>query len=195
MTRFTRFAIVAVAAATLASAANPEEQKALTNLAQSREGVLAAVKGLSDAQWNFKPAPDRWSIAEIVEHIAVTEELVKGIFAQLPQAPAPAPGFDAAKVDAKILAMMPDRSTKFQAPPPIQPTGRWTPADTLKHFVTANQELAEALHSTPDADKHVVPHPVLGPLNGRQWVLTVAGHNERHTAQILEVKADPQFPR
>jgi hypothetical protein len=51
------------------------------------------------------------------------------------------------------------------------------------------------LQSTPDLRAHVVAHPALGPLDGYQWILTVAAHTERHTKQILEVKADTRFPR
>jgi hypothetical protein len=191
----TKRTALAIAATLLASAASAQEQKALNQLAESRQAVLDAVKGLSPAQWTFKPTPDRWSIAEIVEHITVTQDYVKTVFAQFPQAPAPAADFDAAKVDAIIQSKMPDRSTKYKAPEPIQPTGRWSPEETLQHFVAGNQQIAEVFRTLPDPRNHVVPHPALGPLNGYEWVLTVAGHNQRHTAQILEVKADPHFPR
>jgi len=42
--------------------------------------------------------------------------------------------------------------------------------------------------------QHVFDHPALGPLDGYEWVLAVAAHTERHTKQILEVKADANFP-
>src|SRR4029077_12320080 len=42
-------------------------------LAKTEQGVFNSLLGLSEAQLNFKPAPDRWSIAECVKHIAVTE--------------------------------------------------------------------------------------------------------------------------
>lgn len=38
-------------------------------------------------------------------------------------------------------------------------------------------------------------HPVLGPMEGYQWLLLIATHSARHTAQIEEVKADPNFPK
>jgi hypothetical protein len=50
-----------------------EKDKALHYLAETRDGLAGAVKGLSEAQWKFKPGPDRWSVAEVVEHLAVTE--------------------------------------------------------------------------------------------------------------------------
>src|SRR5262245_56263895 len=46
-------------------------------LAEMKKGMSeldAAVAGLSQSQWSFKPGPDKWSIAEIVEHLIVSEE-------------------------------------------------------------------------------------------------------------------------
>ena len=40
-------------------------------LTDSRAALLGAVEPLSDAQWSFKPEPDRWSIGEIVEHLGL----------------------------------------------------------------------------------------------------------------------------
>jgi hypothetical protein len=37
---------------------------------------LDATQGLSVAQWNFKPSPERWSVAECANHIALTEGFV-----------------------------------------------------------------------------------------------------------------------
>src|SRR6516162_338065 len=54
-----------------------ERDKALKYLEKTRDGVLQATKGLSEAQWNFKPGPDRWSVAEVTEHIAATEDFLR----------------------------------------------------------------------------------------------------------------------
>jgi len=172
----------------------PEQEKALRYLEETRAGVMDAVKGLSEAQLRFKPAPERWSIAEVVEHLALTEELVENILGKIEQAPAGAQERDLKKIDAMILASVPDRTRKFQAPPEISPTGRWTEAEAIKHFQAARKQVAAVLSSTPDLRKHVIDHPALGPLDGYQWILTTAAHSARHTKQILEVKADPHFP-
>jgi len=63
----------------------------LDNLIRSRDEVLAETKDLSKAQWSFKESPDRWSINEIVEHIAIWELLLcQRISAQLGTEPQPA---------------------------------------------------------------------------------------------------------
>jgi uncharacterized damage-inducible protein DinB len=174
---------------------NMEREQALRYLAESRAGVIEAVKGLSEAQFNFKPAPDRWSVAETLEHIAMVEDVVlTGVRVRLEKGAAPAADRDAKQVDAMILAKVPDRSTKVQAPPQLFPTGHTTPAASLERFLRSRQEMVNWLKSDSDLRGHVVDHPVFGPLDGYQWILAAAGHSERHTKQILEVKADPNFP-
>ena len=56
-----------------------DKERAVAYLEKTKNGVVDATKGLSDAQWNFKPAPDRWSIAEVVEHLAAAEDMIRGL--------------------------------------------------------------------------------------------------------------------
>src|SRR5919106_4803660 len=63
-----------------AAAAGPltdqERDVALKHLAETRQNFLDSVAGLSDAQWTFKAGPDRWSIAEVAEHITISETVI-----------------------------------------------------------------------------------------------------------------------
>ena len=172
-----------------------ERDQAIRYLAETRAGVMDAVKGISEAQFNFKPGPDRWSVAEILEHISIVEDVVlNGVRARLEKAAPPTADHDAKQVDAMVLAKVPDRTTKVQAPPQLAPAGRTTPAATLEHFLASRQQVVNWLKSDADLRGHAVDHPVLGQLDGYEWILAAAGHSERHTKQILEVKADPNFP-
>ena len=172
-------------------------------LEQTRNYVIGATRGMSEAQWKFKPAPGRWSIAEIVEHMVLTQELVLGpIREQLAKAPAGSTDRDYQRVDALVVDKMPDRMTKVQAPAILQPTGRWEPAAALVRLQKNYELLGEYLESTPDLRQHMVEAPplkviskgALDSMDGYQWVLAAGAHTERHTKQILEVKADPNFP-
>lgn len=60
----------AAATASAQSLTAAERDKALKYLESTKQGVLAATSGLSEAQWSFKAGPDRWSVAEVTEHIA-----------------------------------------------------------------------------------------------------------------------------
>ena len=189
--------LMAGAAATSAQeVTQAEKDKALQYLETTKKGVLEATKGLSEAQWNFKPAPDRWSVAQVMEHIATAEDFIRGMLKEkIMMAPAGEPGRDVKKTDEGVLAMVPDRTTKLQAPEPLVPTNRFgSPEASLKHFVDSRATTADFLKSTTGLRDHVADSP-MGKLDGYEFVLLIAAHSERHTKQINEVKADPNFPK
>lgn len=172
-----------------------DRDRGVKYLDQTRDAVVDATKGLSEAQWKFKAAPDRWSVAETLEHIAVSEEYILGqLKDNIMKGPAGAPDRDIAKTDAAVLAMIPDRSHKAQAPPALVPTGRWSSQETLDHFLKSRAATIEYMKTAPDLRAHVADSPLGMPLDGYEWLLFIGAHSERHTKQILEVKADPNFP-
>jgi hypothetical protein len=132
----------------------------------------------------------------VMEHIAAAEDLLRGVAEQTMKSPA-VPARDAAEVkriDQTVLAAVPDRSHKAQAPEPLRPTNRFgSPQEAQKHFVQTRGETETFLKNTPDLRAHLADSP-LGKLDVYEWVLLIAAHSERHTKQILEVKADPNFP-
>jgi hypothetical protein len=110
-------------------------------------------------------------------------------------APAGEPGRDLKKTDDAVLAMVPDRTTKVQAPEPLVPSNRFgSPEASLKHFVESRAATEDFLKSTAGLRDHVSDSP-MGKLDGYEFVLLIAAHSERHTKQINEVKADPNFPK
>jgi hypothetical protein len=202
--------IALIAVGCIGLAAFPAEQTVTTSeleharvyLQQTRDGALGATKGLTQAQWSFKPAPDRWSIAEIVEHMVLVQDFVLGpVRQQLAKAPAAGPRDDH-RVDAIVIDQLPDRTAKFQAPEFVRPTGRWIPAVAMDRLLKNYAQLTEYLEKTPDLRQHAVDAPPLkavskgayDTMDGYQWILAAAAHVERHTKQILEVKADGNFP-
>ena len=56
-----------------------DKDRAMQYLETTKKNVEDATKGLSEAQWNFKPGPDRWSVAQVVEHIAAAEDFLRGM--------------------------------------------------------------------------------------------------------------------
>src|SRR6266849_5781646 len=184
------------AAASAQEVTQAEKDKALQYLESTRKNVLEATKGLSEAQWNFKPAPDRWSVAQVMEHIAAAEDFLRDVTREkLMTSPAGEPGRDVKKTDEAVLAMVPDRTHKAQAPEPLIPTNRFgSPEASIKHFVETRAATEDFLKTTTGLRDHVMDSP-LGKLDGYEFVLFIAGHSERHTKQINEVKADPNFPK
>ncbi len=176
-----------------------ERKKALDYLKLTRDKFLDSIKGLSDEQWKFKAGPDRWSIAEVAEHIGISETTLFGLVTgQVMKSPADTSKRVAAKgKEDQIVKMIPDRTTKAQAPEMLKPVGRWADRDALTKEFKKNRETAiDFIESTKEPLRdHFGPNPVFTELDAWQWILFMAAHSERHTAQILEVKADPKFPK
>jgi uncharacterized damage-inducible protein DinB len=173
-----------------------EKDRAIQYLEKTKQGVLDATKGLSDAQWNFKAGPDRWSIAQCVEHIAAAEDYIRGIVVEKVMVAPAVPDRDVKKIDDAVVARIPDRSQKAQAPEPLVPTNRYgSPDASLKHFVESRATTEEFLKTTPGLRDHAADSPLGVKMDGYEYVLFIAAHSERHTKQILEVKADPNYPK
>jgi hypothetical protein len=171
--------------------------------ARTLKRVTDATAGLSGAQYRFKSAPDRWSIAEILEHMVIVHDRVLArILEQLPTAPAPPADFNSRRVDAVIFEKIPDRSIKAKAPDFIEPAGLLTPSQSLDRVARGYERLANYVESSPDLREHVLESPPLRVVtegayslsDGYQWALTAAGHDERHIRQIEELKAHPNYP-
>jgi DinB superfamily len=171
-----------------------ERAQAVNCLAQSRDQLLEAVAGLTDAQWRFKPSSTEWSIAEIVEHLALIENRVHGIIASMPESPAPDAGHDCAAVERMIVTEIPVRGRKVQAPPIVSPQQLCTPDEALEQFLASRAQTPLLLETAAALRGHVRAHPLFGPWDGYQWILAAGAHTARHTAQILEVKSCAGFP-
>ncbi len=196
---------LALAFATLAIGAGAEpltqgeRDFAMSSLQATRKLFLDSVAGLTPEQWNFKAALDRWSIAECAEHIALSEDAISGIAkGTLKNAADPdkiVRGDAARESDQKILDTVSSRSHKLQAPEPLQPKHKLgTPQEAVDHFRSARDANIDYIEKTPDDLRaHFASGPV-GPIDGYKWFLLLSGHTERHTNQIKEVKADPNYP-
>jgi len=171
--------------------------RGLQYLETTRKNIVDATRGLTEAQWNFKPSPFRWSVAQVMEHIAASEDLLRQMAEDQIKKDAPAvPDRDLKKTDDRVLEMVPDRSRKFQAPEMLRPKNQFgSPEASLKHFLESRATTVALLKNTPDLRAHVVEGGPLGKLDAYERILFIGAHSERHTKQLLEVKADPKFPK
>lgn len=177
-----------------------ERDRLLNHLKDTRKALQKETKGLTPEQWNFKAAPDRWSVAECLEHIALSEDLIfKMVNENVMKSPAQAEKYNATLAQAKddqIAKVLPDRSQKFQAGEPLRPSGKWaSPAETWKHFEASRKTTIEYAKKQADLRAHFMDSPAIKDMDGYQWLLFLSAHSERHTAQIREVKADANFPK
>jgi DinB family protein len=187
-------------ASTEKSGLTPEErQAAIKYLEDTRQKVLDSLKDLSDAQWKFKAAPERWSAAEVAEHIAVSEETILALVTErVMKSPAAPEKKEAVKgKDELVRNSITNRTVKAQAPEMLKPTNRFkTLEETIKAFNASRDKTIEYVRTTQDdLRSHFTPHPIFKDLDAYQWILLLSGHSERHSLQILEVRADPNFPK
>ncbi len=190
-------ALFIVASAYGQSLAQSDRDRAIKHLQTTEQNILEATKGLSEAQWNFKPAPDRWSVAEVMEHIAAAEDMLFGLITeQVMKAPPRTDVEDVKAIDEMVLTRVPDRTNKAQAPEPLKPTNRYgSPDAAVKHFVESRSRTINFLQKAEDFRAHAVDSPLGKKLDAYQWILYISAHSERHTKQINEVKTDPNFPK
>ncbi len=173
---------------------------AMSDLHATRKRFLDAVAGLSQAQWEFKPAPDRWSIAECAEHLAISEDVVFDRVRQMlgsPAQPARKAEVKDKDKDRVVLDKFPDRSSKREAPESLLPRRRWAkPEEAVAHFrASRDRNIAYVEKTQDELRSHFAENRVLGLIDAFQQVLIISAHTERHVRQIEELKADPKFPR
>jgi len=170
-----------------------EKNELLQRLEDARERLIAAVAGLSEPQANFKPSPDVWSVAGIVEHLATVEDFVIMRLANMTSEPDHG---NFKESDVVLFDRVANRTEKFQAPERVHPTGNSLGA-SLERLAATREKIVGLIRSAPDGHfrQHSMAHPVFGPLDGHQWVVAVAGHCLRHTQQILQTKSAPNFPQ
>lgn len=192
--------LVLLASAALAQTLSQGERDyAMSALHASGKRFLDTIAPLSEAQMKWKPAPDKWSVAEVAEHITVLEVFFPQKMEQVMSSPAApekkkaSPG----ETDRKLMQAVTDRSHKFQAPELIRPTGRYaTKSDEQAAFKQARfANIATVRDSQGDMRSHFAPHPIFGELDAYQWYIILAGHTDRHVDQILEIMATEGFPK
>jgi hypothetical protein len=172
-----------------------EKTEVIRRLDQVGDALMEAVNGLSEAQTKFKPTPEAWSVAEIVEHLAIVEGRILGRVSDLLASALPAPEAKGEDADGVVFERVLDRTRKAMAPDFAHPKGQPL-ANSLEQFTVTRQRILDLVQSAPPNFRHYSsPHPRFGPLDSHQWLITLAGHCSRHTQQIAETKAAPGFPQ
>ena len=169
----------------------------VAHLKKTEAAFLKSIDGLSEAQWKWKPAPDRWSVAETAEHITKAEDLLRGRVEGMLKAPPATPELLAKTKgkDEMILKAIPDRSHKAQAPPPLVPNGAFANEKaTVEAFKAARAKTLAIAGGTSDLRTFANADLPVGETDAYQGILFLSAHTERHTKQIEEVKATPGFP-
>jgi hypothetical protein len=176
-----------------------DREFALKGLDESRERLLGTVRGLSREQLEYRPAPDRWSVAENLEHIILAEKFV---LVRLEGPVQQTPGLSKqsnweGRDEPLVRKLAGERMDRFQAPEAFRPIGRW-PIETLLTEFEAARVLSREFAASTQGDlrsrffRH--PAPAVGEIDGYQLLLLIGAHCDRHCTQSEEVMVSPGFP-
>tara|TARA_R110002124_G_scaffold227889_1_gene393216 strand:- start:122695 stop:123297 length:603 start_codon:yes stop_codon:yes gene_type:complete len=174
-----------------------ERLAAMAEMTTTHDHLLNNLKGLSEAQLNFKSSPDSWSIAECTEHITISEENIFGMIETALKTPADASRRSEVKMsDEQILSMTADRSTKVKTSEAFEPSGKYgSHEETLVAFKKKRKSNMQFVASTEEDLRNHYSETPFGIIDAYQVLLFMSAHTERHVLQIEEIKADPNFPK
>ncbi len=136
---------------------------------------------------------DGWSVAEVVEHMAIVENGSGRIVSNIAKQVADIPETSDEPVGATLAKYRVADPThrKVAAPEMVHPSHGAPVAESAARMRDARARLIAALEAasgTALGGAHY-PHPLFGPLDGYQWGLLAAQHQLRHLVQIRTILA------
>jgi hypothetical protein len=173
---------------------HPRIQELIDYLALHRRGVHEAVAAVPVELHDRKPAPERWSVAEVVEHLSILEQRVAALLSMqvaAARANGVGPDTDTSSVVAGFVNpdRLLDRTQKIVAPKSVVPTGTVDTTAGTEALDRAHAALVASLENANGVslENLVQAHPVLGPMNMYHWIVALGLHDDRHAAQIREI--------
>jgi hypothetical protein len=162
------------------------------------DSLIAAVKALSSKQLQFKPAVDRWSIGQCLDHIIKSDKLLLGIIKEeMNKDPQPQLLDSIGVSDQQIVTQLADRTKRYQAPSVLEGANSYKQVDSaLADYKQIENEILKFAKQT-DIKAMRTHHSVypFGNSDVYQALMSLAGHTSRHTDQIEQVKANKNFPK
>lgn len=158
-------------------------------LKETAEKLESAIANFTKAE-DYKPSEEEWSLANVVEHLSITEQSFRrALDFALAQ---PALSIEAAneqrKSDNYIRKGNAGRAMKVKAPERVAPTCEKTVAESLAIFKEKRADNISFIeNSDSDFRLHFWNHPFFGPIDGFQICVTMGAHLERHLLQIEEL--------
>ncbi len=161
---------------------------------RAREKVIAAVKDLS-AERSLSPLEgEKWSIAQVTEHIAMVADAAARICAKLlgqSEAADVESDADTAFSDTFLTKSKEIAAIKLQAPERVQPVGGQSIEQSLAKLTAVSSRFDELrpLFEQYDCREQTFPHPFFGELNAGEWLALAGLHAERHVKQVESLKS------
>jgi len=178
-----------------ASMTDDDREHLLVHFQMTTQMVAEQVHGLSPAQLEYKASPDRWSIREVVSHLAVAEPDYWRDLQKAVKAPPDMKDKKSVASDADIMWYGIDRVVHTKTGGGHEKVETYKDlGEALSKFQALRAVMIEYIKTTNDdlrahsfGDKEVI--------DSWQWMLEISTHAERHIQQIREIKNDPNFPK
>jgi uncharacterized damage-inducible protein DinB len=159
-------------------------------LDETRAAIVRAVEPLSPEEAARRPAPEAWSVDEILTHLSLVEP---GVAKRITKSVGKAKGeglereTSAASVLGSLEGPALDRLNEKQvAPEFVEPKAVLTLHEALAALARSRESLQHAMGEADGwaLETVVAPHPRLGTINMYQWLVFLGHHERRHLAQI-----------
>jgi DinB superfamily len=163
-----------------------------SRLDQARGALHQAVDAVPPAARRTRPAPDRWSTAEVLEHLSMVERLFTDRIANELQPRITGLARETAeraKLPDVIETRMADRVNRRQAPDTARPTGEIACDDAWARLEEGHDRLRTIVGAADGLalGQVMLEHRFFGTLTIYQWIELMAAHEGRHTQQIREI--------
>ena len=171
----------------------------LADINQARQDMLSKARHLTPEQGAFKPAPDQWSVTEVIEHLVLAEHSgINKMWVALEASRKGEPVWTDpnpqkhASIEDIIADTWKDREV---APPIATPSWGGPLAYWLAYFESCQQVVEAVGREIQEAelDEVVFPHYLSGPLTLRQRLEFIRFHIERHVPQVQNIQRHPDF--
>jgi hypothetical protein len=173
-----------------------DRQYLYSNLQRSRDELIKETEGLAVQQWRFKESPDRWSINEVVEHLAIYELIFdRQISQSLSGTARPEFRTQPDSVFLKfIMEEKPHHSAEYTKPFSFTvPMGMNDLNSNLAWFLRMRNESIEYVRTTRDDLRAYFLTPDRP--NVHQVYIYAFGHVDRGLRQIRKIKQHPEYPK
>lgn len=174
---------------------NQDHETALEHLTANDDRFIAMIADLSPEQLAYRESDERWSIAEVAEHLIKSEmALGAGLDSTLASDPVDVIP-DSLSSAESVKNLFADRSTKYQAPDDFQPTGLYTTAEEIAEAWTSarGETIADVTSFEGDLRSHLNQSPALGNMDAYTLVVFITSHADRHIEQMQQVKDHPGY--
>src|SRR5687767_5956985 len=176
----------------------------IDQISQISHEASTKFSGLSESQLNWKPEPAKWSIAQCLDHLIVSNKTYYPSFEKLLSHSYRLSFFQKLNPFKKIMGplmvkyMSSDGKKTFKSPKAFEPSSSNITAGIVKEFIDHQEEMKKYFQRLGQLDTKnlVIASPVSGLITYTlaDAMKLLAVHEQRHLKQAENVLNHPNFP-